>query len=250
MLSRWRVRGFTLIELLVVIAIIAILAAILFPVFAQAREQARKASCQSNLKQMATGLMMYTNDFDERYPSYNWGRAVSDPWWYTMQPYVKNYKVLECPSNAGINPSLNNGQRTTVNNLTQAQLWQSVGSPLISYGMCEVLGNSANGDGINIAGIQSPAQKAMLSDGVATVIPYWGFPMQNCNAGGGDCWRYALRGSLVCPTAGNASRHQDTNQMAFCDGHVKVIQPTRWANPCDGTNYRALWNPLDPNAFQ
>ncbi len=60
--------GFTLIELLVVIAIIAILAAILFPVFARAREQARKASCESNLKQISTAILMYSEDFDENYP--------------------------------------------------------------------------------------------------------------------------------------------------------------------------------------
>ena len=72
MLSRHRQReGFTLIELLVVIAIIAILAAILFPVFAQAREKARQTSCTSNLKQQGTAMMMYAQDYDESYPS-NW----------------------------------------------------------------------------------------------------------------------------------------------------------------------------------
>ena len=66
--ARMRASGFTLIELLVVIAIIAILAAILFPVFAQAREAARKSSCQSNLKQIANGVMMYSQDYDETMP--------------------------------------------------------------------------------------------------------------------------------------------------------------------------------------
>src|SRR3954449_5967067 len=77
--------GFTLIELLVVIAIIAIMAAILFPVFAQAREQARKASCQSNLKQLGLGLAMYTQDYDETYPPPYYTLKNSTPpggYWY------------------------------------------------------------------------------------------------------------------------------------------------------------------------
>src|SRR5690242_1981973 len=86
--------GFTLIELLVVIAIIAILAAILFPVFAQARESARESSCLSNLKQLATAMMMYSQDYDERYPVN--GNQVY--WMDLLQPYVKNSRVFNCPS--------------------------------------------------------------------------------------------------------------------------------------------------------
>src|SRR5215208_4405688 len=95
------VAGFTLIELLVVIAIIAILAAILFPVFAQAREKARGAACLSNLKQIGVGLMLYTQDHDERLP-YQW-RYTPDGktlyWWQdVVRPYVKNEAVYTCPS--------------------------------------------------------------------------------------------------------------------------------------------------------
>jgi prepilin-type N-terminal cleavage/methylation domain-containing protein/prepilin-type processing-associated H-X9-DG protein len=110
-------KGFTLIELLVVIAIIAILAAILFPVFAQAREKARQTSCLSNTKQMGLGIMMYTQDYDETYPA---GYYYGDPtqtsnldatgiiqWSGVTQPYVKNEQIFVCPSdpNKGIAPT-------------------------------------------------------------------------------------------------------------------------------------------------
>jgi prepilin-type N-terminal cleavage/methylation domain-containing protein/prepilin-type processing-associated H-X9-DG protein len=110
-----RRKAFTLIELLVVIAIIAILAAILFPVFAQAREAARKASCTSNMKQLGLAFMMYSQDYDEMFVTNSWdtpplppGTDV-EPWWpanqqtamhwpWRIQPYLKNRQVLVCPS--------------------------------------------------------------------------------------------------------------------------------------------------------
>jgi prepilin-type N-terminal cleavage/methylation domain-containing protein/prepilin-type processing-associated H-X9-DG protein len=98
-------RGFTLIELLVVIAIIAILAAILFPVFAQAREAARKASCSSNFKQLSTAMMMYRQDFDEKPVPGNlanytnkYGQTARIWWQGLLQPYIKNVRVFTCPS--------------------------------------------------------------------------------------------------------------------------------------------------------
>src|SRR5690242_12182740 len=105
-----RRNAFTLIELLVVIAIIAILAAILFPVFAQAREQARKTSCISNVKQLNTGVQMYIQDYDEAVPltigtapSANASNFQADlgntvvTWQDTVQPYIKNYGIMICP---------------------------------------------------------------------------------------------------------------------------------------------------------
>jgi prepilin-type N-terminal cleavage/methylation domain-containing protein/prepilin-type processing-associated H-X9-DG protein len=105
-----RKRGFTLIELLVVIAIIAILAAILFPVFAQARDKARQASCLSNAKQISLAVMMYAQDYDETLPPWwvpnpvptspaGWGSIYY--WYANLLPYVKSHDIFRCPSAGG-----------------------------------------------------------------------------------------------------------------------------------------------------
>ena len=104
-------KGFTLIELLVVIAIIAILAAILFPAFARARENARRASCMSNMKQIGLGIMMYTQDYDETYPIQSFGNvdryseistqpitSLNQNWINSTYPYVKSWQLFKCPS--------------------------------------------------------------------------------------------------------------------------------------------------------
>jgi prepilin-type N-terminal cleavage/methylation domain-containing protein/prepilin-type processing-associated H-X9-DG protein len=113
--------GFTLIELLVVIAIIAILAAILFPVFAQAREKARSISCLSNQKQLGTAMQMYMQDYDERFPTWldDVPKSVEHPngkntWVENLQPYSKNKKIWLCPSDStpGRNPTDSRSQNS------------------------------------------------------------------------------------------------------------------------------------------
>src|SRR4051794_10898701 len=99
-------RGFTLIELLVVVAVIAVLAAILFPVFAQAREKARQATCASNLAQIGRAGMMYVQDNDERFPScYSLAQApyMVDPR-ASLQPYIKNWDLFYCPDRHTVMP--------------------------------------------------------------------------------------------------------------------------------------------------
>ena len=112
--STMRTKGFTLIELLVVIAIIAILAAILFPVFARARESARRASCLSNLKQLGLAALMYCQDYDETlpaccaFPGGAWAVApyYSIPFKDCLTPYVKNEQIWRCPTGAKIDPGV------------------------------------------------------------------------------------------------------------------------------------------------
>ncbi len=101
LIRRNRRPGFTLIELLVVIAIIAILAAILFPVFAQAREKARATTCLSNCKQIGIGMRMYLDDYEGAWP-FSWYPQPQYGWDAALYPYTKNTKIFACPSNPQI----------------------------------------------------------------------------------------------------------------------------------------------------
>ena len=179
-------RGFTLIELLVVIAIIAILAAILFPVFARAREKARQASCSSNLKQLATSFLMYAQDFDEVLPPYA-DNGCSDghtcyQWWKTTMPYIQNSQVLRCPS------------RPTV----------SVGYA-VNYSRVNGCGNSPP-----MSKLDEPAETMTLIDGNSLTYQAPESGDVYYNTTDSSSWGYRVR-----------YPHNEGANITFCDGHVK-----------------------------
>ncbi len=180
-----RRKGFTLIELLVVIAIIAILAAILFPVFSRAREKARISSCQSNLKQWALAMKMYVSDWDERYPGWRiyWTSYDGTTYHHEMctrfvferllVPYTKNIQIADCPSDPKPGPE---------------RWW----GRYYSYEYKMWLGTGNGGTGILEPQIEVPAQLTMFHECV--------------------CWHRERK-----------SEHDPAGAMniAFCDGHVK-----------------------------
>ncbi len=208
-----RKRAFTLIELLVVIAIIAILAAILFPVFAQAREKARAITCVSNVKQVSVAWAMYAQDYDETTLCYGWGRD----WWWCVSPYAKSLALFMCPdrregSNC-VNP-MNSGVVCLPGGYSgYGYNWGPIGwrgGGLLGYQQPDTgRGSSSWIPGVSIASLQYPAQTFAFGDTYDT-------PRQTIGIGfAGDTWKGSTTDSL---------RHHGIFPMAFTDGHAKAVR--------------------------
>jgi len=196
-----RRRGFTLIELLVVIAIIAILAAILFPVFARAREKARQTSCLSNVKQIMTGVLMYAQDYDETLPvashwttNDNHNPSLTTTYWYeACYPYVANWQIFVCPSQKRANPE--GGAPGYGWNYQEFGYQHSTG--YLQYHYATPLGE-----------IEHPAQTILLGDS------------EDTSARGNSGSRYLYRRDANDPTY-LPTRHNGGGNMGLCDGHAK-----------------------------
>ncbi|MEA3403986.1 MAG: DUF1559 domain-containing protein [Armatimonadota bacterium] len=209
-------RGFTLIELLVVIAIIAILAAILFPVFARAREKARQASCLSNLKQCGLAIQMYASDYDERLPKYYRYMYLGGSrylWWWgdMLQPYIKNYQLLECPSDAWYYTYLR--PPNLPNPLVCSYAFNNCAHD-VNHNYIGKLGDE------KLAQIDKPAETIILVDSRTSEI-YTGGSRDYHLVDVIDHGQY----SRV------ALRHNEGFNAVFCDGHAKWLrqsQPGMW----------------------
>lgn len=234
-------KGFTLIELLAVIAIIAILAAILFPVFARAREKARQASCQSNLKQLALGILMYAQDYDEMLPrevAWDYSGLVWH-WWDTVMPYVKNVQLYRCPttrrSQMNIQPAPPGGQT-----------WWSVGIPIVSYGFNLKLMRDDKpycppGDAWRntaaLGEVKRPAEAFLIGDASGVDLCWRIWKLSWAEVCG---WELANCGDITLWDNPDYTRHNGGSNIAFVDGHVKWLAAKSIVQ-LDGDCHAAFW---------
>jgi prepilin-type N-terminal cleavage/methylation domain-containing protein len=231
-----RKTAFTLIELLVVIAIIAILAAILFPVFSQAREKARTISCLSNCRQLGLAITMYADDHDEAYPCscmqgmMGMEMANMQSWLDTTQPYIKNWGIFRCPSDS-------------------SPLWStmaSMGTPRrSSYGFnAYFIPVDPPYYGMQMAGINRPAQCILvteLADAWAQDFfepMYWGNPPKVT-----DSTMQPMEWNMLTqqPLSTAITRHQQGANYVFAEGHAKFQRFTQTWQQAQGSPPSVDW---------
>jgi prepilin-type N-terminal cleavage/methylation domain-containing protein/prepilin-type processing-associated H-X9-DG protein len=228
-----RIKAFTLIELLVVIAIIGILAAILFPVFARARENARRVSCQSNLKQLALGIAQYIQDYDETYPGFdstapqnNNNNPANGLWGNMIFPYVKSLQIFKCPSAGRSRQSPGNVRNYRSHYLMNAMIACGKLGGQFQY-QAAACGNV----GIKASLIARTSQTILLTEGVSgydeanTTVASDGHRFLGSYVvyqSGDDIAGYGFNGDYYgMDNTAFRKIHLDGMNMAFSDGHVK-----------------------------
>ena len=231
--------GFTLIELLVVIAIIALLAAILFPVFSRARENARRSSCQSNLKQLSLGVLQYQQDYDERYaPMLNVVGGNLLGWSQFIQPYVKSTQVFKCPSDS-----------TTILPASLATSANPSGFVTVfptsySYNNLFTTASHPTYTAISTAIVRNPTETILMTDGTSELGGNADGPANKARQP--QEWTELASAHILEPynsnfcfgaspaasaaRGGPLARHLEMTNVAFADGHVKAMKIDKWFN--------------------
>ncbi|RYZ79910.1 MAG: DUF1559 domain-containing protein [Proteobacteria bacterium] len=227
-------KGFTLIELLVVIAIIAILAAILFPVFGRARENARRSSCQSNLKQLGLGLAQYTQDYDEKTPiACADNSGCTDSWYHQTKTYIKSDQVTYCSSDTSNLSTITHGTETFASPSYNYNSGLNCSYPFVSS-------NPSRLGGISLSAINQPVGVIVLYE--AESARAGSLPARDL---GGSNIEYAINNNQYnYPKSLN--RHLDGSNWLFSDGHVKWNKLSNIYLGDTGTGGKSNW--FDPLA--